>query len=105
VPEDIAPDANGNVIPGTGGMSCSPGSIWKIPAHRRPRGMARGSSGPPGDRVYGAGIDALGPSLRLRPDPRRPDDHVFIEPDSVMLLADYVRCLVATRPEWKRAWP
>ncbi len=51
-PEDIKPDAGGEVSPNEGGMSVSPGSVWNLPPHRRPRTMGRGSTGHAADEVY-----------------------------------------------------
>lgn len=101
IPGDIDPDAQGVVHPRTGGMSVSPGSVWNIPHHRRPRGMGHGSTGPPGDQIFG--MEAFsGFRLCARPDPARPDKHAFVEPALPMLSEPYQQELVATRPSWRR---
>lgn len=58
-PDEISVDGDGRALPGTGGMSVSPDSVWNLPNHRRPRGMGRGSTGPASDRVYAIREDAL----------------------------------------------
>ena len=106
VPEDIQPDAEGNVRPGIGGLSVAPASIWNLPTHRRPRGMKHGSTGKPADRVYAVSGDALaGHRLGARPDPHAPARHAFIEPTTVMPLTTYEDAVAATRPVWRQAWP
>src|SRR5438309_680851 len=106
VPEDIAADSAGNVGPGCGGMSVSPETPWKVPNHRRPRGMGRGSTGPAGDFIYeidGAPVAQVG--LRVRPDVSHPDRHAFIEAAETMSLRRYETALTGTRPQWRRTWP
>ncbi len=106
IPDDIVPDANGEVHPGAGGMSTAPGSIWNLPHHRRPRGMGRGSTGPPGDWVFSATEGQLvNPALLVRRDPRRPAKHALVEPRHSMQLNRYQGALAATRPQWRRVWP
>lgn len=103
VPEDIAPDAAGDVHPGTGGMSVSPDSMWNLPHHRRPRGMQRGSTGPVEDRIYATDpADLKRQPLDIRPDTPR---HATVEPSMQMNLANYEGALAATRPFWVQAWP
>jgi len=103
VPWDIAPDAAGDVHPGTGGMSVALGSMWSLPNHRRPRGMQRGSTGPAGERVYG--IDP--PDLQRQPLDIRPTSprHATVQPSMQMNLAAYEGALAATRPSWRQLWP
>ena len=106
VPEDTCPDAEGQVRPGSGGLSVSPGSMWNLPNHRRPRGMGRGSTGNRQDYVYSIGEpDLLARALSVRPDPARPDKHAFVEPEIEVALEDFEGELVATRDSWSRAWP
>src|SRR5437867_3544618 len=78
---EIAVDAVGLAVPGSGGMSVALGTPWHLPHHRRPSGMGRGSTGPAADRVYGTSDLALA-DVRLvaRPDPRQPTRHAFVEP-------------------------
>ena len=106
VGEDIAVDSDGWVQPGVGGMSVSPGSMWNVPSHRRPRGMAQGSTGHPHDRIYAieeANVTAQ--HLALRPDPENPAKHAFVEPSERTQLDQYEQNLVYTRPAWRQAWP
>jgi hypothetical protein len=106
VPEDIAPDDAGCVGPGYGGMSVSPDSIWNVPNHRRPQGMGRGSTGPPGDHIYGIdGAPVAEVGLLIRPDSSHPERHAFVEAAEVMLLVRYEAALAETRPHWRRTWP
>ncbi len=84
----------------------SPGSMWNLPNHRRPRSMGRGSTGPAGDRVFaveGACVDA--PPLATRPDPARPEKHAFVEPSEPIPLDGFEAALAATRPHWRPVWP
>lgn len=106
VPRDIAPDADGFVTTGRGGMSVAPDSLWNLPHHRRPRTLGRGSTGPDGDHVF----SVEGPSLevrelRTRPDPAAPVIHAFVEPKGRVALAGFETALASTRPEWHRVWP
>ena len=106
VPEDIAPNAAGEVRPGTGGMSVAPGTMWNLPNHRRPRSMLNGSTGPAGDRVH-----AIDPSelmkqpLDVRPHPPGSARHANVEPSMQMSLRTYEDALARTRPSWMQAWP
>lgn len=105
IPGDIAPDAEGRVLPGTGGLSVAPRAVWNLPHHRRPRPMGRGSTGPASDRVYGIADERIEASLSLRLDPAAPDVHATVEPPSPMTLDSYERLLVSTRPDWQQVWP
>src|SRR5882724_11681217 len=106
VPEDIAPDAAGQVHPRTGGMSVALGSMWNLPNHRRPIGMLRGSTGPANDHVF-AVAEAANRRQRLdvRPDPPGSPRHAVVEPSEQMSLAEYESSLANTRPAWRRVWP
>ena len=106
VPRDIAPTADGFVEPGSGGLSVAPASMWNLPHHRRPRGLGRGSTGPATDRVYfvrEAALEAC--AFSVRPDPRAPTIHAFVEPAWRMLLAQYEVSLMRTRPSLAQVWP
>jgi hypothetical protein len=105
-PQDIATDAAGMVNPGTGGLSVAPDSFWNLPNHRRPRGMLRGSTGHPLDRVYAVASTSIPEtSLRVRADPRAPTKHAFIEPAAPVRLSGYEEALAGTRPLWTQVWP
>ena len=85
VPADIAPDADGYVNPGTGGMSVAPESVLNLPNHRRPRAMGQGSSGPNTDHVFYIEPGPLeGKGLVTRPDPLAPSVHAFVEPTPIV---------------------
>lgn len=106
VPGDIAPNAAGDVLPGTGGMSVAPGSKWNVPNHRRPRGMLRGSTGHAGDRVYSIDqAEIVKQPLNVRPHPPGSTLHAHVEPSRQMSLVAYEDALAATRPSWIQAWP
>src|SRR6266436_2697862 len=101
VPEDIAPDAAGQVHPRTGGMSVALGSMWNLPNHRRPIGMLRGSSGRPSDRVFGINeIDLRKQPLDTRPAPPGSPRHAVVEPVQQMTLGAYESALANTRASW-----
>jgi len=106
VPEDVQPDAEGRVLPGRGGMSVAPGSMWNLPNHRRPRGMWRGSTGPAGDHVFSlahALVSSAG--LSARPDPQRPLKHAFMEPRFAVQLSAFEAMIASTRSGWHQEWP
>jgi hypothetical protein len=106
VPQDIAPDRDGEVRPGTGGMSVAPTSMWDLPNHRRPRGMGRGSTGPSNDQVYSLQEVVLDDQLlALRADPEAPMINAFVEPLTIVALSEYATRLAGTRPSWMRVWP
>ena len=95
VPEDIAPDDDGRVHPGTGGMSVAPDDPMRLRPHRRPREL--GGTGP--DPVFALPTAKLGASLAAHQD--RPD-HVMVEPRVVVDFAFYIRALHDTRPGLSR---
>lgn len=101
-PGEIVVDHEETAMPHTGGMSVAVGSAWNLPHHRRPSGMRRGSTGPASDRVYRLNEPSLAEfRLLARSDPRLPDRHAFVEPESPMLLRAYEVALGATRPRWE----
>lgn len=103
MPGDIAPDDAGNVVPGTGGMSVAPTSMWDVPHHRRPRAMGRGASGPAQDRVYAIDpVAIMNEPLDVR---QQSAVHSFVEPSVKMRLAAYETALASTRTSWVQAWP
>ena len=105
VPDDIKPDTSGVVHPGQGGLSVAPCSMWKLPHHRRPLPMGRGSTGSARDCVYSLPFDRVPIELTARPDPMQPFKHAFIEPGSSVVLEDYDNALAGTRTQWQRVWP
>lgn len=103
---DVFPDAEGNISPGTGGLSVN-GTVEGIPPWRRPRGLDAGAYGPPRDAVFAVDPFALEPSaLLVRPEREDlPLGHAFVEPALRMLLLAYEAALAATRAAWTREWP
>ncbi len=97
VPNDIAPDENGCVHPGTGGMSVAPDDPLRLPPHRRPPILGGGYGKDPVWKLLDA---RLGENLRFRPDPREPDDHGFVEPWAAIQVDQYQLALCATAPNW-----
>ncbi len=103
VPDDISPDEAGMVGPDRGGLSVSPGSVWNLPAHRRPRTMGRGSTGHAVDAVYETAPRALSSwSLTVRADPAAPTTHAFVEPAARCLLSEYQQNIARSRIAWRR---
>jgi hypothetical protein len=98
VPEDIAPDEEGLVRPGIGGMSTAPDDPQRLPPHRRPPALH--GTGP--DPVYGILVAALGGDLRAHQDSL---SHAQVEPAKPCTLTFYVEALQATRPRWRRITP
>jgi hypothetical protein len=106
VPEDVRPDAGGCVHWGGGGVSVAPCMLWKLPNHRRPRDMGRGSTGKNTDHVFSLSLESVrNVELATRADPDRVTKHALVEPDGSMLLDDYRAAIARTRIEWKRVWP
>jgi hypothetical protein len=105
IPDDIAPDDHGTVQPRTGGMSVAPDTYWNLPNHRRPRILGRGSTGTNGDVIYRLSTMQLPPDLVVRPDPRAPTRHGFVEPSRAMPLVTYESRIAATRENWAREAP
>lgn len=97
LPVDIVPDIMGNVSPGHGGMSVTPGDPSRLPLHFRP--VAFGGIGKL--PVFGIEGDDLGLLLRYRSDPRRPQRHGFVEPASSMPLEAYRAALRGTASKWR----
>ena len=95
--DDIRVDVEGYVAPLTGGLSVSPVSAQRLPAHRRPPEL--GGNGK--DPVWRLTSDLLPAVLRYRPDDEDPDGHGTIEPVSRMTLDAYQQALQATRGAWK----
>ncbi len=97
-PDDITPDLEGKVHPGTGGMSITPGDPLLLPPHRRPSHLAGGYGKDPAWEIR---EEQLGSDLLLRLDPREPGEHGFVEPSSVVLLDAYQQALCSTAPGWR----
>jgi hypothetical protein len=110
-PGDDIPEKDGHVQPGTGGMSVSP-SLETLPSHRIPRRFKdkypeRFPDATGSNRLHcwfmgdGAFVtDPVADGLVLRPDPKRPDRHGFVEPEREMPVPDYEAAITATRENW-----
>ncbi len=107
VPKDIAPNADGEVAPSTGGMSVAP-TLGTLPLSLVPARLAHlvpGAYGNNKDRVWMMGdgpfvSGPVAPKLDLNVDRL---DHANVEPDATMPLGDYVGALEATRSAWSNA--
>jgi hypothetical protein len=97
VPTDIKPDPDGNVHPGTKGMSVTPRDPERLPLHLRPEVFGGVSKLP----LFKIEEIDLGERLTYEPDTNRPDRHGVIAPSAVISLADYQSALAATRLAWK----
>jgi hypothetical protein len=107
---DIMPDPDGNVAPGTGGMSVSP-SVMDLVARlpptfipKRLRALVPDARGSNNVCVWRMGEGPFAPApvtdrLSLRPDPADPG-HGFLEPATTLALQQYVHAIVATRDSW-----
>lgn len=105
-PADIPVDGNGDVAPGTGGMSVSP--TWRdLPGFRIPmrlRATCNKAAGPNDNYCWRMGdgpfqAAAVTSELNLRPDPQR-DTHGFIEPARIMSHGEYEKSLADTQDQW-----
>ena len=104
--DDIGPDEDGSVVPGTGGMSVAPS--WRmLPSHRIPRRLnsklevprAIGNNRSACWR-YGSGdfeTSGLTDELKLVVENPR---HGVVEPLLRMHTDQYQRALAATAPDW-----
>jgi hypothetical protein len=97
VPVDVAPDSQGDVHPGTKGMSVAPDRPEFLPIHLRPAKL--GGTGKVA--VFEIASDQLSAALLFRRDPRAKERHGFVEPAEVMKLNVYQAALAATSPAWK----
>lgn len=89
------------VLPGTGGISVTPGDPHALPRHRLP--TALGGTGK--DPLWWIGAEGLGMELTYRPDPAQPTRHGFIEPAREMTFNQYQQALADTRRIWRRYYP
>ncbi|MGD0094708.1 MAG: hypothetical protein ABSE73_32765 [Planctomycetota bacterium] len=107
VGEDIQPDQDGNVHPGTGGMSvvADPNGLPDalVPVMYRsflPHARSKDTN----RRIWkmGQGPFVSGPiadALEFRVDPKH-NEHGFVEPGKVMPISGYQGALAATRDKW-----
>jgi hypothetical protein len=104
VPTDIKPDANGEVLLGTKGMSVGP-DLRTTPAFLVPgrlRHLRQGASGDDDNTVFSHGEGPfvqgkVAAQLILRPD--KPN-HGVVAPESKVPLATYRAALAATKNDW-----
>ncbi len=97
VPRDIICSDSGTVMPRTGGMSVAPEDPKHLAPHRRPPSLG----GVGQDQVFMAGRENLLHPLAYRPDPARPTEHGFVEPDVEMHISSFRVALCDTRPSWR----
>lgn len=104
--DDIAPDEDDNVHPGTGGMSVAP--HWtELPAYRIPRRLKSKCAKATGNNNYvcwrmGDGEFESGDcteDLVLFVDS---DVHGTVQPSETMSLSAYQKALAATQSQWVR---
>jgi hypothetical protein len=107
---DIVPGPDGDVSPGTGGMSVSPSLtdlLERLPPTFIPKRLqplvpdAAGSNNLTAWRMGQGSFVAAAVTelLALRPDPDEPQ-HGFVEPASLMALDEYVSALHVTQSAW-----
>lgn len=99
---DLPLDARGHVQPLTGGLSATPDDPARLPPHVRPSSLNGGHGKLP---LFELETNALDRSLIVRPDPKQPTKHVFLEPAHGMPLSDLQVILCATRTDWRRFSP
>lgn len=95
VDADVTLDAAGQVIAGTGGMSVAPDDPRRLPPHRRPPEL----DGTGRDPVFGVSRGRLPAELEVHADTLT---HALVRPRRAMDLADFARCLCASRTAWRR---
>lgn len=102
--DDVSPDVNGNVYPGTGGMSVAP--AWRdLPPHRIPRRLRSRCPKALGNDGYVCWRMGSGPfidghvheHLQLRVDSAV---HGLVEPEMMLSLERFQAALAATREKW-----
>lgn len=103
------PAVNGQVQPGTGGLSVSPGPAT-LPFFRIPRRLGSrfpGATGKESLHLWSMGegdfvAETVAPFLVLRIDPEQPERHGFVEPETAMTAEEYLQAITATRLLWMR---
>jgi len=116
-PRDLAPDADGNAIPGIGGVSgfSSIAGIARrfklgfppdmVPERLHHTGKVVGATGPTSLRVFRLGngkyeAGQIASCLKLIPDGDDNLDHGTIQPEGVMIFDDYRQAIVNTQSHW-----
>ena len=97
---------NGQVYPGSGGMSVAHDSPSHLPTHRRPTWMGGTSK----HALWRTAIETFVGDLsyRLDPDSQRDDGsftHGFVEPGRPMPPAEYQSSLAGTQAAWQEVPP
>jgi hypothetical protein len=95
-PRDVKLEGN-LVRPSTGGMSVTPDDPAYLPEEFRPDSLGGIGRLP----VFEISEDAFGETLSVRPDPKRPTRHAFVEPRLPTSLQEYQRSLCATSSQWR----
>jgi hypothetical protein len=110
---DLPVGENGQVQPGTGGMSVAD-RPESLPLHRVPRRLQkkypeRFPDARASDNYHcwhmgeGAFVSAqITETLNVRPDPKNPETHGFVEPGRTMLFTLFEQLLADTQPMWHR---
>ena len=96
-PVDIETDDLGQVCPGRGGLSVTPDDPGRLPVEFRPEVLGGLGRLP----VFSIRASQLGDSLGVRPDPRYPEQHAFVEPSLEMPFDRYQTELCETAPGWE----
>lgn len=103
---DLKEDGEGFVDFGSGGLSVAPCSYWKLPAHRRPRPLGRGSTGHTTDRIYRLALTRVpNRELAVKADTTNPFRHATIEAAMRMRVDAFDLAVKATRQDWVQVWP
>ena len=92
---DVAPDVDGRVHPGNGGMSVTVDDPMAMPVARRPSWLAFGASEDP---LFLLGVPSVLAPLSVRSDIGA---HALVEPGHVLNLETFEAALTATRPHWR----
>lgn len=78
-------------------MSVTPDDPGYLPEEFRPDSLGGIGRLP----VFEVSEDDFGEALAVRPDPRRPTRHAFVEPTLPTTLQEYQRLLCATSGHWR----
>ena len=96
---DLPVDSNGNVQPGTGGMSVAPDTPYNLNDSRRPKAL--GGLSP--DPLWSIPESKLGPDLKYVPD--KPGHGTIQPPSPDTPLGEYEKSLADTKSDWNEEDP
>ncbi|HEY5959169.1 MAG TPA: hypothetical protein VIV60_21575 [Polyangiaceae bacterium] len=96
---DIPVGPDNFVHPRTGGLSTTPDDPALLPPHVRPPSLGGKGKLP----LFALDVSLLDNSLTPRRDPKNPNKHAFIEPDSTMELSALQGHLCGSRHAWQGA--